>query len=165
MQSNTQELTPNKYIKSLSIIHMTLLAGMILFGGFVLFQFSGGITPALDTNDTLLLVFPVIVVVAILASQAIFKKLIVATESKTDLKSKLVGYQTATIIKLALIEGPAFFGIVLSMTTGNTAYIAIAIVLVIYFLLQKPTLTKVERDLKLRGELRNQFNRYDEVID
>jgi hypothetical protein len=165
MSATIQELTPNKYIKSLSIIHMMLLSGMIMFGGFVLFQFSGGITPALDTNDTLLLLFPVIVIGAILASQAIFKKLIAATENKTDLKSKLASYQTATIIKLALIEGPAFLGIVLSMITGNTAYIAIAIVLVIYFLLQKPTLTKVARDLKLRGDDRNKFNRYDEIID
>lgn len=165
MQSNTQELTPNKFVQTLTIIYMALLSGLLFFIAIVFFQFDGGMTPTFDTSDTLLLIYPVIAIGAIVVSQMIFKKLLVTAQNKPDLKSKLGSYQTASIIKFAMIEGPAFLGIVFSMTTGNTAFIAIAIVLVIFLILQKPSRAKVESDLNLRGDDRNQFNRYDEVID
>lgn len=165
MQSNTQEFTPNKFVQTLTMIYMALLSGLLFFIAIVFFQFDGGMTPTFDTSDTLLLIYPVIAIGAIVVSQMIFKKLLAAAENKPGLKNKLDSYQTASIIKFAMIEGPAFLGIVLSMTTGNTAFIAIAGVLVIFLILQKPSRTKVESDLNLRGDDRNRFNRYDEVID
>ena len=77
----------------------------------------------------------------------------------------MIRYQIASVVKFAIIEGAAFIGIVFSLITGNTAYIAIVGVLIIYYLMQKPSLNKVESDLQLRGEHRNQFHKYDEVID
>ncbi|WP_046757016.1 hypothetical protein [Kordia jejudonensis] len=165
MQSNIQGLTPNKFVQTLTIIYMALLSGLLFFMAIVFFQFDGAMTPTFDTSDTLLLVYPVIAVGAILGSQTIFKKLLASAESKPSLKAKLASYQTASIIKFAMIEGPAFFGIILSMITGNTAFMAIAGVLVLFLMLQRPSKTKVESDLKLRGDHRNQFNTYDEVID
>ncbi|QHI39053.1 hypothetical protein IMCC3317_44540 [Kordia antarctica] len=165
MENNMQQLTPTKFIQTLTIIYSALLIGLLLFIGFVLFQFSDGMIPELDTNDTLLFIYPVIAIAAIYGSQAIFKKLVASAEKKPDLKSKLVSYQIASIIKFGLIEGSICIGIVLSLITGNTAYIAIAGVLIVYFLMQRPTRTKIESDLNLHGELRNQFQRYDEVID
>ena len=165
MNQAAQELTPNKFVQTLTIIYMALLSGLLLFIGFVFFQFEGGMTPTFDSSDTLLLIYPVVAIGAILLSQVIYKKLLTTAKNKSGLKSKLQGYQTASIVKFALIEGPAFFGIVLTMVTGNTAFIAIAGVLVIFLLLQKPSQAKVENDLDLRGDDRNKFNRYDEVID
>ncbi len=165
MVINSEAFTPNKFIKTLSIIHFALLLGLLVFGGFTIFQLDSGITPAFDPSDILLLIYPVIVISVLVASKLIFKYLLAFAEKRTDLKSKLMSYQTALIIKFALIEGPAILGIVLSMITGNTAYIAIASVLIIYFLMQKPTANKIESDLNLRGEHRNQFHRYDEVIE
>lgn len=165
MSTTIQNLTPNKFIQTLTIIYMALLLGLLMFMGFVFFQFSGGITPEIDTNDTLLLIYPVIAIFALVGSQTLFKKLLASAENKSDLKSKLMNYQTASIVKYAMIEGPAFFGIIFSMITGNTAYIAIACVLVIYFLMQRPTRAKIESDLNLKGELRNQFQKYDAIID
>ncbi len=165
MRQSSQELTPNKFVQTLTIIYMALLSGLLFFVAIIFFQFDGGMTPTFDTSDTLLLVYPIIAIGAILGSQTIFKKLLTAAESKPGLKAKLASYQTASIIKFAIIEGPAFFGIILSMITGNTAFIAIAGVLIIYLLLQKPSRSKVESELNLRGEHRNQFNRFDEEIN
>jgi hypothetical protein len=165
MATNTRDITPNKFLKTISMLHLMLLMGLVMFAGFLLFQFDGAMMPTFDTNDTLLLIYPVVAIAAIVGSQALFKNVLASKENNTDLKVKLANYQTASIIKYALIEGPAFFGILLATSTGNTAYAAIAGVLIIYFILQKPSLNKIESDLKLSGEQRNQFNRYDELID
>ncbi len=163
--NNTKELTPNKFVQALTIIYMALLSGLLFFGALAFFQFNGGMIPTFDSSDTLLLIYPFIAISAIFLSQTLYRKLLATAQEKPGLKLKLQSYQTASIVKIALIEGPAFLGIVLSMATGNTAYLAIAGVLIIFLLMQKPSRTKVESDLNLRGDDRNQFNRYDEVID
>lgn len=165
MSTNSQELTPNKFLKTISILHLMLLMGLLVFAGFLLFEFDGALMPTFDMNDTLLLIYPVVAIAVIIGSQALFKNVLASKENDTDLKVKLANYQTASIIKYAIIEGPAFFGFVMTTATGNTTYAAIAGVLIVYFLLQKPSLNKIESDLKLSGEHRNQFNRYDDVID
>lgn len=163
--NNTRELTPNKFVQTLTMIYMMLLSGLLFFGALMFFQFKGDFTPSFDTSDTLLLIYPVIVIGAVLLSQFLSKKLLAEADKKPDLKSKLQSYQTATIIRLAILEGPAFFGLVMGLSSGNTTYVAIAGVLVFFMILNKPSRSKIESELNLRGEHRNQFNRYDEVID
>ena len=104
MSLANQQLTPTKFIQTLTIIYMSLLLGILTFGGFVLFQFSNGLVPELDTNDTLLFVYPILVIGAMYGSQILFKRLITSVKNNTDLRSKLIRYQIASVVKFAIIE-------------------------------------------------------------
>lgn len=158
-------MTPNSFVKTLTLLHSVLVMGLVTFAGVSLYLGNGKINFDFNTEDTFLLILPVIAITALVLSRIIPQKLLQNTKETQDLKKILTQYQTASIIKYALIECPALIGIVMFMNTSNTAFLVISGVLIIYLLLQKPTKTKIENELKLRGELRNQFMKYDDEID
>jgi hypothetical protein len=86
-------------------------------------------------------------------------------KDKHSLKEKLSGYQSAKIIKYALIEGPAFFSIVIALNTENSYFLTIAAALIGYLYFQKPTKEQIESDLELTGKMRSQFQKMDEPVD
>lgn len=158
-------MTPNSFVKTLTLIHSVLIMGLVTFAGVSLYLGNGEINFDFNTEDTFLIILPVLAITALVLSRIIPQKLLESTKETQDLRKILTQYQTASIIKYALIEGPALVGIVMFMSTSNAAFLAISGVLIIYLLLQKPTKTKIENELKLRGEPRNQFMKYDEKID
>ncbi|AXG70384.1 hypothetical protein KORDIASMS9_02623 [Kordia sp. SMS9] len=158
-------MTPNSFIKTLTVIHFALVAGLTLFAGVILYLDRDKLNFAFDTEDTLLLIFPIIAISALSASKIVVKQLLEKAKKTEDLKKMLPQYQTACIVKYVLIEGPAMFGIIFFMITSNAAFVAISGALIAFLMLQRPTKSKVEQELELHGELRNQFMRYDEVIE
>ncbi len=158
-------MTPNSFVKTLTVIHFALVAGLSLFAGMFLYLDKDKMNFELNTEDTMLLIFPVIAIGALTMSKIIPQKLLQKAKKEENLRSKLAKYQSATIVKYALIEGPAVLGIVFFMSTSNAAFIAISGICIIYLILQRPTKSKIETELALRGEHRNQFMKYDEVID
>ena len=158
-------MTPNSFVKTLTLIHSVLIMGLVTFVGVSLYLSNDKINFDFNTEDTFLLILPIIAISALVLSRIVPQKLLQSIKETEDLKKILAQYQTASVIKYALIEGPAMIGIVMFMSTNNAAFLVISGVLTIYLLLQKPTKTKIEKELKLRGESRNQFMKYDEKID
>lgn len=158
-------ITPNKFLKNLSIVHVMLTFGVIAFSAVTLYINKAAFDFAFDTNDILVLIYPVIVVSALTLIGIVPKKILENAKKSNDLKTMLASYQTASIVKYILIEGSAMLGIVFYLLSKNGLFIVIALILIVFLILQRPTKNKVESDLELRGELRNQFQRYDEVID
>lgn len=163
MSTNNVPTTPNNFMRTLQIIHMAMISGVLFFGVFSFINKKDTMV-FYNEGDVLLYVYPALAIGAVFLGQFLFKNQISSLKAKEDLKEKLGGYQTASIIKFALIEGAAFFGLVQFFTSGSMAYLAITGLLVVYLLLQKPTKTKVASDLDLKGDHRNQFNRFDEEI-
>lgn len=63
-----------------------------------------------------------------------------------------MAYQSATIVRLALLEGPSLFGIVGFLLTGNLIFLGISGALIACFIYQRPTRQKIEDDLNLSYE-------------
>ena len=156
--------TPKSFIQRITIIHLALIMGQLLFSGvsyslvetnFLSFDFG---------NDVFVMLVPALAVGGAFASNFIFNKKISELIILELLKDKLMGYQTACIIRYAMLEGPALFSIVIYMQTGNLLYLIIAGAIIAYFVTLRPSKAKIEMDLNLNFEHKAIFNKMDEVI-
>jgi hypothetical protein len=138
------------------------MAGPLLLG--ILFYLN---TP-LNTNGTIADIFvyilPLIALGGIFAGNFIFKKLLSNIKKNESLQHKLTGYQTASLVKFALLEGPALLNILWFSQTGNLLFLTIGMVLVLFLFMQRPTKIKIENDLELTGEHKRRFNRLDDIV-
>lgn len=158
MDQSAAELTPNSYIKTLSIIHLGLLAGPFMLGVLAYSQTENPYLDYTNTEDVFIYIVPVFAISGIFLGNLLFKQMM-ATAMKSDgLRTKLVRFQTASLIKYALIEGPALLGAVAFLNTGNLTYLYIAGVLILFLYLLRPTKEKIELGLQLRGVEKAQFN-------
>src|SRR5471030_821542 len=99
--------TPAGFLKLISIIHLALLGGQMVFG-IVAFAESTKVYFDVKYNgDPFIFIAPILAIGGIVAGNLIFKQLLTALESKTSLSEKMMGYQTALIIRFALLEGPS----------------------------------------------------------
>lgn len=142
---------PGPSVKNITIIHFALLAGMVLFAA-VAFAVGKPFTTQINTTDPLLIAVPVLAVSCLFISNLLYKKFLAGAVEANDVPGKLVGYQTAFIIRNALIEGPALFAIVAFLLSGSVVFIAIAIALILYFFSLRPTKDKIAEELQLSYE-------------
>lgn len=156
--------TPKSFIQRITIIYLALIIGQLLFAGvsysivetnFLSFDFG---------SDVFVMLVPALAVGGAFASNFIYNKKIDELTSLESLNNKLIGYQTACIIRYALLEGPALLGIVTYMQTGNLFFLIIAGALIVYFITLRPTKEKIEMDLNFSFEQKTAFNQINEVI-
>ena len=158
MANPIPQQTPQSYLKTITTIHLVLVAGQVLFGMAVLsITWEKGIDLH-NTNDPFLFVVPVFAILALAGSALVFKKLVATAVSKYTLKEKLMAYQGALIARFALLQGASMFAIVVNMLTGNLLYLLTAGILTLCLLLVRPTKDKIENDLNLSYEDKMQFD-------
>jgi len=136
MSMETIKMTSGGYFKSIKIVHIALVIGIVFFTLISVFlQISGFGTVGQEINNGLLLLVPIFALIGIFASNLVFRKKLKGIREKSNLKEKMEDYRSALIIKLALIEGPSFFTVVAYLLTGNYIFLGIVVVLIIVFLI------------------------------
>ena len=158
------ELTPKGFLKTISILFLGLLAGPLIFGIFTYSTIKETKIDYSDTNDIFLFLVPLVAISGILVGNILFKEQIDKLKNKDSLREKLSGFQTASIIKYALLEGPAFLGIVAFNDNGNLLYLIISGILILYLISQRPTNDIIETTLNFTNEQQNQFNQREQII-
>ncbi len=155
--------TPRKFLNTLTLLHTALTAGPLIIG--LIFYYNTPIQEYQELEgDIFIYVFPFIGLMGVLASTYMFKILIKNLENKPGLHEKLAGFLSASLIRFALLEGPAILNLVWFSNTGNLLFLTVAGVLVLLLFLQRPTKLKVDRELHLKGEHKRQFDRMDDPI-
>lgn len=164
MQLNTPPATPKTFLKTFSIIHFALVMGVSLFA-VVTYMITENQKFSIDySGDFMFFVVPLMGIAGIMAGNFFYGNTLKGLAAKDTLKEKLSGFQTASIIKYALLEGPALFGIVAFMNEGNQYFLSISLFLIGWLLMQRPTRDKVERDLMLEGALKSEFQQEDKLM-
>nr|WP_294942857.1 hypothetical protein [uncultured Mucilaginibacter sp.] len=157
--------TPATFLRTITIIHLALGAGQVLFGVVVLSLSNRIIINVRDTHDPMVYLVPLLAVTCFFLSNFMFKKVLSsAIKPESTLRQKLMYYQTALIIRLALLEGPSLFGIVAFFLTGSLFFLLISGFLVCYFIYIRPTKDNIEETLELSYEEKEVFNRRDEYL-
>lgn len=157
-------MTPRAYLRTFSIIHYSIFAGILLFAFYIYFLDSNTTLDLYPENDIFFYIVPAIAVLGFIGSNIIFKAYLNSLSINNSLKGKLTGYQSASLIKYVLIEGPAFLAINMFMNEGNLYYMIIAGVLIAYFFMLRPSREKIINDLNLNNEHRSQFSKEDEIL-
>ncbi|NIJ44504.1 uncharacterized protein YneF (UPF0154 family) [Wenyingzhuangia heitensis] len=130
-------------LKTIKIIHLAIVLGVSV-GYYVL----GHIT-SLDqitklphiTKDSI--IYAIIPLAAVIISSVLFRIKLQKIDNSLSFEEKLEPYQAASVMRWAILEGAAFFLIILKPT-----FITLGIILIVYILLLRPIESKIKRDLK-----------------
>ena len=147
----------NPSLKTLSIIHLALCSGVFIFG-FIMFSKTNSTEIILDdSNDIFKYIIPSAAIIAIFLSNFLFKNQLNSITENAEIKEKLVKYQSASIVKYAVLEGTALLSVVIYSSTTNFLYLLIALGMLLYLIVQRPTLSKIISDLDLKGNEKKDF--------
>ncbi|MCW5909927.1 MAG: hypothetical protein KIT62_02575 [Cyclobacteriaceae bacterium] len=139
-------------LTSLNLIYFALIIVMVGFATFVYAQIaSGEETPEHNAELETLLQYIVLAVVP--AGMGIgyiaFKAALKGITPDMSLAEKLQRYQSAVIIRGAGFEMPGMLASAAAFITGNIYFLLFTAVVVVLFLLFRPTLNAVTNDLQL----------------
>lgn len=131
----------NQKLKTLQIIHLSICAGVIL-GYVILGDFSPEVLqmPIVDSNS---IIYAIIPLIAFVFSNFIFRSQINKIDAKVSFDEQFPLYQTASIVRWAILEGAAFVLLILKKD-----FILFGILLIVYLPLLFPSEFKVKSDLE-----------------
>ncbi len=161
------KMTSKEFFKSIQIIHLALITGVIILGIFAYsFHYIGiEMEGGKELNFALIYVVPVFAIAGIIASNLVFKQKLKECIARPNLKEKLNCYRSALIIKFALIEGSSFFALVAFLLTGDLLYLGFAAILVVVFITYTPSKEKSIVDLELNPTEKQIIFDADATID
>ena len=124
------------------MIHFAIITGLII--AYFIILDKGAITnfktPKIDTDSIVFVLLPIL---AILLSNFMFKNMIGKIDSKSNIEDKISVYQTASIIRWAILEFAAFF-----LLFSKQELFAFGLIIILYLLILRPTEDKLKNDLK-----------------
>ncbi len=143
-------------LRALLILHKIMLAGQLIFLMVAFFLGYKNLLP-FQHSDALNRILQVLAIIfsvgGFYAGALLFKKRLLADkEMLSDPKEKLLRYRQACIIQWSLIEGPCIFAIVSFLLTGNYAFMALAVVLIMAFAMMAPSKMKIAFQLQISEE-------------
>lgn len=159
-----KRMTTRAYLRTFSILHYSIFAGILLLAFYIFSLDSNATLDLSPKNDIFFYIVPALAVLGFIGSNFIFKTYLNSLTINNSLKDNLSGYQSASLIKYALIEAPAFLAIIMFMNEGNLYYMIIAGVLIAYFFILRPSKEKIINHLNLNMEDRVQFNKDNEML-
>ncbi|WP_448699512.1 hypothetical protein ACFGVR_21040 [Mucilaginibacter sp. AW1-3] len=148
MTNYPSQQSPKTMLKTIPLIHLGLLGGQVLFAIVTLVITPGSTFNIKFINDPYLYTIPMMAVISSL-STVLYKQLLTTAINKPTVQQKVTGYQTAMIARLAMLEGASLFGIVVYQLTANLLYLVVSGIIILFFIVIRPTRDKIETDLNL----------------
>ncbi|GAA4757165.1 MULTISPECIES: MFS transporter [Flavobacterium] len=129
-------------LKTLRIIHFAICAGTILayivIGNISIDNLKN--VPNIDSSSIVYIIIPV---AAILVGNFLFKSQLKKIENNQKLEDNFALYQTASLIRWAILEGMAFF-----ILFSKPDFVIFGILLIVYLVSLMPTEERIKNDLK-----------------
>lgn len=147
--------TSKSVLTALNMIYFSLISMMGMFAVVVLFiNTSADITS--DPQLTLIFryVLFALLPIGLGAGYFIFKQWMKAIPPSLSLREKLMKYQTAVLIRSGCFEMPGLFGAVAALITGDDSFILFTAIVIILFLLLRPSIYIITQDMNLSQQER-----------
>lgn len=128
-------------IKTLQTIHLAITLGTATVYFFLLDKnlISNFKIPTIDSNS---IIFALLPILAVVLSNFMFKNMLSKIDSKLEFENKLKIYQSASIVRWAILEGSALILLVL-----KPELFIFGIIIIFYLLIIRPTENKVKSEL------------------
>lgn len=128
-------------IRTLQTIHLAICAGVIIvyvtIGKFSIDKLK------IDTMDSSSIIYALIPVLAFVMSNFLFKLRLKQVNPKSELSDKLPVYQTASVIRWAILEGAAFL-----ILFSKPDFMVLGILIIAYLIFIRPTEDRINADLE-----------------
>jgi len=140
---------PKNFIKSLQIIHMVLLMGVLLFAAYVALTSKDQLFFSYQEGRAFLYLAILISFIGNLSSKYLFTKLLKQIPDKADLTEKSIKYSTAHVFRIAMLEFPALMCSIFAMYSNNSFYFILVGILTFMILVLFPTKDKFKNEVEL----------------
>lgn len=159
-------MTVKQYFNTINILYLALLTGQFIFLVITFYlTYSGQFTPVDEQlTQTLMYVAPIAIVGGLAASFMVTKSKLAALKEVSSLSEKLTGYRTAMITKYALLEFPCFFSLICYLLTSHYIFPALAGMMIVLFLINKPSPERTADELALSQAERALLNNTDTLV-
>lgn len=139
-------------LQTLNIMHWTITITPVIFGGVVLFVLNEPTNPWEFETDNPMFYLPwIYFIVAIPLSKFMFNTVLKsnAPSKSMSLKSRLGAYQTAHLVRLAVLETAAIMAVVISLVTETLISFPVLLLALIMMFSQFPSKGKIVETLEL----------------
>jgi hypothetical protein len=146
-------VTSKSYRFTMTAIYIAQALVLLFFSIVVLFlKVSGALTPATGLTEIFYYLVPIATVAFLSTAHFIFKTLIEKIPPSLPVRQKLPKFQTAVIVRSAVLEIPGLLGAVAAMLTGELYFLAAPLFIVIVMIVLRPTLLAITQELNLSVE-------------
>jgi hypothetical protein len=137
-----------KYNQLNAIIFYAMLAGQagFLAVAWYLVDTSGPKSP--DLTSTFQIILPAFTIAAVLGSMFL-PKFLLGSISELSEDQKMAKHRSSLLVRWALLEGANLFSIVIYLLIGSILALAISALLLILFILNKPSVERTKEELGL----------------
>ena len=151
--SGPQYNTPKENLRGIRVLFTALVIGVVLFilMAVVIYELNGPFAPEIKEYNRVFIgiAIALALVCLVIASQGYKKGIIAARNLTGPLNNKLNNYRSLLVRYLALCEGPALFGVIVFLMTGEFWVLVITAVMFMAMLSAAPTPKRVISDLNL----------------
>jgi hypothetical protein len=148
-------MNSGKFLTGMTIIYFAQMMALVLLSGVVVFLNMNGSQPSGDTDPALFKYNMYgLVPGAIVIAHMVFKQQLSGLDSESTLRKKLTRFQTAMLIRSALIEVPGLLGAVFALITGDLTFLFFTGMVVALFVYWRPTVDTISADLQLSEQER-----------
>lgn len=152
-----ETFNPKEHFKVTLMLFTAMLGGIFIFAMIALYLNYGKVEPEQDI--TLFLTIAIALAVNALFAGDLVAKKIVKKALNGTFHEKMDAYRSATIIKLALLEGTALFSIVTYLLTANLMLLIVAALMAVVFRYHRPTPVRVAKTMQLKKDEAIQLTR------
>ncbi|RAJ07043.1 hypothetical protein [Arenibacter echinorum] len=164
IDSKAKAPTPKAYLNTLKFIHAALLIGVLLFTTFIYATGEGFLIDFTKDNNVFVYLVPTIAMLSYFISNYVFGKQLKDLTKLNSLKSKLMLYLQACVVRYAFIEGAAILSTIAYRLNNHIFYLVISLLLILYLFKLRPTKNKVINDLELKLKDQHFFQKENEEI-
>ena len=149
---------PTNPFKIVQIIYGSFMFGVLAFLLFTYFSIDNPVY-LLDMDDIFTFIVPLLALSGVFISPILFASMIRKIEPADILQTKIAKYQSATIVKGAMLEAPALLAVVATFLSNNITFLLIAALLLIIMYLRFPSPKKFESEVVLSMEEKSKINK------
>jgi hypothetical protein len=145
------QIVSKKYLRTLVVLHAVLALGQLLFLAIALIGKNGHSVEQsqVDTNRMLLLMALLMVAGSIAGGIYMHKRKVLEIRMNNNLRQKLDEYTISLIIRFALMEVASIFCTVGYLLSSHYLFVFFTLVVLVFFVVVRPTKGNVLRDLDL----------------
>ena len=100
---------------------------------------------------------PLVMIVCLSVGHFYFKSAVGKIGSHLTLREKVIKYQQVSLVRVALIEIPGLLGAVAAFVTGYLSFLAAPLLMVVVYILVRPTAFTISSDLSLSDDEKTQL--------
>jgi hypothetical protein len=146
-------LSGKQAFQTIKVIHMALMIGLILFSIVVMFLITSGPPREAHMESTILLaVAGAMTIMSIFLGPILYKQQLGKLHGTESLQLKMAAFQTAHIVRSALIEVGGLFGAIICIVSWGLNGLVFTAISIGMFILKIPNSVMLKQDLRLTSE-------------